>query len=101
MGQTYIVDIQEESNQASESQVLRIVPDLSVCEEEYHRDESTDDHGILPAEACRAHPARKNWSGNRTDVGNGIVAPVHGLRGFSKLGTTGGEIGGQEPIRGL
>jgi len=62
--QTYVVDIEEEANQAAESQVLGVIPDLSVCEEEYHRDQGTDDHGVFSAEACRAHPARKNRSGD-------------------------------------
>ena len=90
---TYVVNIEEEANQATESQIFGIVPDLSVCEEEYHRDQCTDDHCVLPAEACRAHPARKNRSRDRANVGDGIVAPVDGLRCFSKLCAAGGEVG--------
>ena len=96
--QTYVVDIEEEANQATESQIFCIVPDLGVCEEEYHRDQGTDDHGILPAESCRAHPARKNRSRDRANVGDGIVAPVDGLRRFSKLCTAGGKVGWQETV---
>lgn len=72
---------QEEAYAACESQILRVIPDLSVCEKESHGDERADDHGSssAPEEFASAHEACQDRRGDGACVGDGIVAPVNVL----------------------
>jgi len=87
---------QEEAYTASKRQILRIIPDLSVCEEESHGDESADDHGAssTPEEFASAHEACQNRRRNGACVSNGVVAPVNVLGLLAKLGTASSQVGG-------
>jgi hypothetical protein len=79
---------------------LRITLDLSIREEERHRDKSAYDHraAATPKVLGFAHVAGEDGAGDGAKVGEGVVAPDFAVGEAAELGAAGADVDGEEDV---
>lgn len=94
------VTYQAEADSAGEAQILSIALDFGVREEEGHSHESTDDHRATsaPEELRATHVACQDWTWDRAQIGEGVVAPDLTIGKTTELGTASANVDREEDV---
>ena len=87
-----------EGYRARESYILSGRPDLSVGEEEDHRDESSNDHCSTTAPSRLAHRTSQDWAKDTAEVCQCVIAPSHELAAIPSRCSTSLQVRGKEHV---